>query len=121
MRINFKKYIVRLLILSFSAAAISDIIYGRVEVAGEYLIGNFIGQIFGVSMAFAFMLCLLGFIYNVFIKEMFDHRCLNCACEAEVRKFKKGHMSKGNYKKEDLKMSKEAIKRRNLNQKRGKE
>ena len=77
MRINFKKIIFWLLGISFSSAAISDLIYGKSELAREYLIGQFINQIFSVSVSFASVLCLLYFIFQFLLKDFFEAMLYN--------------------------------------------
>lgn len=71
MKIQFKKTIMWLLGISLSSAIISDIVYGKIELAEEYLIGQFITQIFRVSMSFTFVLCLLWFMFEMFFNEIF--------------------------------------------------
>ena len=72
MELKFKKTIIYLLGISFASAIISDLVYGKVELAKEYLIGQFIGQIFSISIAFAMVLCLFWFMFNVFLKDFFE-------------------------------------------------
>lgn len=72
MKLNFRETITWLLSIAFVSAIISDSIYGKVEVAKEYLIGQFIEQIFRVSMSFAFILCLFWLMLELFLKEFFE-------------------------------------------------
>ncbi len=78
MKLKFKETIFWLLGIAFASAIISDSIYGKVELAKEYLIGQFIGQIFSISMVFVMVLSLFWFMFEVFLKDffgtMFYHR-----------------------------------------------
>ena len=65
MNFNFKKYIFRLLVLSFSLAVISDVAYGPSALADKYLVGLLLGQVSGLSIIFAIVLCLFWFVFNV--------------------------------------------------------
>lgn len=75
MNINFKRYILWLLGIASTSAIISDIIYGKAELANEYLIGQFIGQVFSSSISFAFLLCLLWFMFEIFFKKFLIDMC----------------------------------------------
>lgn len=72
MKIKFKETIIRLLGIAFISAVLSDVIYGKSELANEYLIGQFIGQIFNISMALAVVLLILGVLYKVIFSELLD-------------------------------------------------
>lgn len=72
MNINFKEYISWLLGIALTSAILSDIIYGKSELANEYLIGQLIGQVFSMSMSFVFVLCLFWFMFKLFLKDFFE-------------------------------------------------
>ena len=72
MKLYFRKTITWLLGIALASAIISDSIYGKVEFAKEYLIGQFIGQIFSMSIAFAVVLSLFWFMFEVFLKDFFQ-------------------------------------------------
>lgn len=99
MKIQYKKCILGLLLIAFSSAALSDKIYGKADLASEYLLGQFIGQLFSVSMAFAIVLCLLWLMFRVVFRDLFDgmlrtHHTTPKETISKISKVKKGRKVK---------------------------
>ncbi len=95
MRINLKKYILWLLGISLGSAILSDTIYGKAEFAGEYLIGQFIGEIFRVTISLAVVLCIVWFLFRVVFQDFFKEMFFNPRLEngKEIIKTKRGKTS----------------------------
>ena len=88
MKLNFRETITWLLGIALASAIISDSIYGKFELAKEYLIGQFMGQIFNTSMSFAIVLSIFWFMFEVFLKDFF-HTMFYYGNIEEIRKVRK--------------------------------
>jgi len=66
--INFKKIIFGALLVSFITSAISDLSYGKIALAEEYMIGNFLSAIAGFGISITILFTMLWIMYELFFK-----------------------------------------------------
>lgn len=72
MKEKHKKTIFVLVGISFLCSLLSDLIYGKISFAQEYMVGKFLSEISSLTMSFAFVLILLYLVLRVCFKDMFE-------------------------------------------------